>query len=143
MQFVFTGHTLDVGRRELRRGADFIAVEPQVLDLLIYLVENRDHVVSKDDLIASVWGGRIVSDATLSSRISAARRAVGDSGKLLLRERKKFQARSFRHKRRDWTLTTRRRHVFLWHKSKCLNVRFRAAVGVIADVTQTSFEGRC
>ena len=81
MQFVFTGHTLDVGRRELRRGADFIAVEPQVLDLLIYLVENRDHVVSKDDLIASVWGGRIVSDATLSSRISAARRAVGDSGK--------------------------------------------------------------
>ena len=130
------------GGREVRRGADFIAVEPQVLDLLIYLVENRDHVVSKDDLIASVWGGRIVSDATLSSRISAARRAVGDSGKLLLRERKKFQARSFGISVAIGR-STRRRHVFLWHKSKCLNVRFRAAVGVIADVTQTSFEGRC
>jgi DNA-binding winged helix-turn-helix (wHTH) protein len=51
-----------------------------VLDLLIYLVQNRDRVVSKDDLIASVWGGWIVSDATLTSRIYAARKAVGDSG---------------------------------------------------------------
>jgi DNA-binding winged helix-turn-helix (wHTH) protein len=55
-------------------------VEPQVFDLLIYLVQNRDRVVSKDDLIASVWGGRIVSDSTLTSRINAARKAVGDSG---------------------------------------------------------------
>jgi TolB-like protein len=80
MQFVFADHTLDVERRELRRGSDPIAVEPQVLDLLIYLIENRDHVVSKDDLIASVWGGRIVSDSTLTSRINAARRAIGDNG---------------------------------------------------------------
>ena len=57
-----------------------IAVEPQVFDLLVYLVQNRDRVVSKDDLIASVWGGRIVSDSTLTSRINAARKAVGDSG---------------------------------------------------------------
>ena len=57
-----------------------IAVEPQVFDLLVYLVENRDRVVSKDDLIASVWGGRIVSESTLTSRINAARKAVGDSG---------------------------------------------------------------
>ena len=57
-----------------------VAVEPQVFDLLIYLVQNRDRVVSKDDLIASVWGGRIVSDSTLTSRINAARKAVGDSG---------------------------------------------------------------
>ena len=55
-------------------------MEPQVLDLLIYLVENRDRVVTKDDLIASVWRGRIVSDATLTSRIYAARKAVGDNG---------------------------------------------------------------
>ena len=55
-------------------------VEPQVFDLLVYLVQNRDRVVSKDDLIASVWGGRIVSDSTLTSRINAARKAVGDSG---------------------------------------------------------------
>ena len=52
-----------------------------MFDLLVYLVENRDRVVSKDDLIASVWGGRIVSDSTLTSRINAARKAVGDSGK--------------------------------------------------------------
>ena len=80
MQFAFADHILDIERRELRRGADLIAVEPQVLDLLIYLVENRDHVVSKDDLIASVWDGRIVSEATLSSRISAARRTIADNG---------------------------------------------------------------
>jgi len=48
---------LDVDRRELRRGSEPIAVEPQVFDLLVYLVQNRDRVVSKDDLIASVWGG--------------------------------------------------------------------------------------
>ena len=54
---------LDTDRRERRRGSEPIAVEPQVLDLLIYLVQSRDRVVSKDDLIASVWGGRIVSDA--------------------------------------------------------------------------------
>ena len=71
---------LDTDRRELRRGDELIDVEPQVLDLLIYLMANRDRVVSKDDLIASVWEGRIVSDATLSSRIYAARKAVGDTG---------------------------------------------------------------
>ena len=80
MQFLFADHTLDTDRRELHRGAESIAVEPQVFDLLIYLVQNRDRVVSKDDLIASVWDGRIVSDSTLTSRINAARKAVGDSG---------------------------------------------------------------
>ena len=80
MQFLFAGHTLDTDRRELRRGDDVIAVEPQVFDLLVYLVQNRDRVVSKDDLIASVWRNRIVSDSTLTSRINAARKAVGDSG---------------------------------------------------------------
>jgi TolB-like protein/cytochrome c-type biogenesis protein CcmH/NrfG len=80
VQFVFADHTLDTDRRELRRGSKPVAVEPQVFDLLVYLVENRERVVSKDDLIASVWGGRIVSDSTLTSRINAARKAVGDSG---------------------------------------------------------------
>jgi TolB-like protein len=80
VQFLFADHTLDTDRRELRRGSEPIAVEPQVFDLLVHLVQNRDRVVSKDDLIASVWGGRIVSDSTLTSRINAARRAVGDSG---------------------------------------------------------------
>jgi TolB-like protein len=80
MQFLFADHVLDTDRRELLRRTESIDVEPQVLDLLIYLVENRDRVVSKDDLIASVWKERIVSDATLTSRIYAARKAVGDSG---------------------------------------------------------------
>ena len=80
MQFLFADHTLDTDLRELRRGSQAVAVEPQVFDLLVYLVANRDRVVSKDDLIASVWGGRIVSDSTLTSRINAARKAVGDSG---------------------------------------------------------------
>jgi TolB-like protein len=80
VQFLFAGHTLDTDRRELRRGDDVIAVEPQVFDLLVYLVQNRERVVSKDDLIATVWRNRIVSDSTLTSRINAARKAVGDSG---------------------------------------------------------------
>ncbi|HEX5507683.1 MAG TPA: winged helix-turn-helix domain-containing protein, partial [Pseudolabrys sp.] len=80
MKFLFENHVLDVGRRELCRGSEPIAVEPQVFDLLVYLVQNRDRVVSKDDLIASVWSGRVVSDSTLTSRINAARKAIGDSG---------------------------------------------------------------
>ncbi|MGB9656354.1 MAG: winged helix-turn-helix domain-containing tetratricopeptide repeat protein, partial [Pseudolabrys sp.] len=80
MQFFFGNHMLDENRRELLCGADPIAVEPQVFDLLIYLVQNRDHVVSKNDLIEAVWGGRVVSDSTLTSRINAARKAIGDSG---------------------------------------------------------------
>jgi TolB-like protein len=80
LRFLFGDHVLDTARRELTRGGEQIAAEPQVFDLLVYLLQNRERVVSKDDLLASVWGGRIVSDATLDSRITAARRAVGDSG---------------------------------------------------------------
>ena len=80
MRLAFGDYVLDAERRELSRGADQIAIEPQVFDVLLHLVENRDRVVTKDDLIASVWGGRIVSEATLTSRINAARKAVGDSG---------------------------------------------------------------
>jgi TolB-like protein len=80
VQFRFSNHLLDVGLRELTRGGENVAVEPQVFDLLIYLVENRERVVSKDDLIENIWDGRIVSESTLTSRINAARKAVGDSG---------------------------------------------------------------
>src|SRR5215831_12161947 len=80
MQFHFADFVLNTGRRELRRNSELIAVEPQVYDLLLYLVEHRDRVVTKDDLVASVWGGRVTSDATLTSRIYAVRKAVGDSG---------------------------------------------------------------
>jgi DNA-binding winged helix-turn-helix (wHTH) protein len=78
--FLFEDFALDCERRELRAGDAVIPVEPQVFDILVHLVENRDRVVSKDDLIASVWNGRIVSDSTLDSRINAVRKAVGDSG---------------------------------------------------------------
>jgi pimeloyl-ACP methyl ester carboxylesterase/DNA-binding winged helix-turn-helix (wHTH) protein len=80
VRFVFSGHVLDIERRELRHGDAFVALEPQVFDLLVYLLKNRERVVSKDDLIAGVWGGRIVSESTLTSRINAVRKAVGDSG---------------------------------------------------------------
>lgn len=80
MQICFADHMLDTARRELRRGSEPVALEPQVFDLLVYLIRNRDRVVSKDDLLDAVWGGRIVSESTLTSRINAARKAVGDSG---------------------------------------------------------------
>jgi len=80
VEICFGEHHLDIDRRELRRDAELIAIEPQVFDLLVYLIRNRDRVVSKDDLIASVWGGRIVSESTLTSHIHAARKAIGDTG---------------------------------------------------------------
>lgn len=82
MLYLFEHFTLDEERRELRSdGSTIVPVGPQVFDLLTYLIKNRDRVVSKDDLIASVWGGRIVSDSTLDSHINAARKVVADNGK--------------------------------------------------------------
>jgi TolB-like protein/Tfp pilus assembly protein PilF len=81
VQFLFENHVLDTSRQELSCGGQGVPVEPQVFDLLCYLLENRDRVVSKDDLFDKIWEGRIVSESTLTSRINAVRRAVGDSGK--------------------------------------------------------------
>ena len=78
--YQFEDYSLDVDRQELRRGTELVDVEPQVLDLLQYVIRHRERVVSKDDLIEHVWHGRIVSESTLSSRINAARQAIGDSG---------------------------------------------------------------
>ncbi|MFZ2005943.1 MAG: tetratricopeptide repeat protein [Stellaceae bacterium] len=80
MRFEFGDHLLDTERRELRRRGEPIALEPQVFDLLVYLVQNRDRVVRRDDLVTAIWGGRIVSDSAITTRINAVRRAVGDSG---------------------------------------------------------------
>ena len=80
MQFLFEDYVLDLDRRELTRGSKAIATGPQVFDLLVYLVQNREHVVSKDNLLDVVWGGRIVSESTLTSHINAVRKAIGDSG---------------------------------------------------------------
>ena len=80
MIYRFGEFSLDPPAFELRRGGDVIAVEPQVFAVLACLIENRDHVVSRDDLIEAIWNGRIVSEATISSRISAARHAIADTG---------------------------------------------------------------
>lgn len=78
--FVFDGYSLDPQRRELTFQSNVIAVGPQAFDLLLHLVENRDRVVTKDDLLHAVWAGRIVSESTVSSHINAVRKAIGDSG---------------------------------------------------------------
>jgi TolB-like protein len=78
--FLFDNYALDTDRRELRHGTVAVPVEPQVFDLLAYLIENRGRVVSKDALVAAIWAGRIVSESALTTRINAARCAIGDSG---------------------------------------------------------------
>jgi adenylate cyclase len=80
LRYLFEDYALDTERRELRRGDAPVAVEPKVFDLLAYVIENRERVVSRDDLIAHVWGGRIVSEAALARCINGARTAIGDSG---------------------------------------------------------------
>jgi TolB-like protein len=78
--YLFDDFALDTDRRELRRGDTPVGMQPQVFDLLEYLIRNRERVVTKDDLIAAIWGGRIVSESALTTRLNAARTAVGDSG---------------------------------------------------------------
>ena len=80
MIYRFGNFSLDPDRLELRSGEELVTVEPQVLALLTYLVQNREKVVSKDEIFENIWQGRIVSDGTLNSRINFVRRAVGDSG---------------------------------------------------------------
>jgi TolB-like protein len=80
LRYLFEDFALDPDRRELLRGTKPVPLEPQVFDLVLFLVRHRDRVVSREDLIASVWNGRIVSESALSTRINAARAALGDSG---------------------------------------------------------------
>jgi DNA-binding winged helix-turn-helix (wHTH) protein len=80
LRFLFEDYALDTDLRELQRGAAVVSVTPQVFDLLDYLIRNRGRVVSKDDLINAIWNGRSVSDAALTTRLNAARSAIGDSG---------------------------------------------------------------
>jgi len=80
LRYLFEEYAFDTDLRELHRGADVVSVAPQVFDLLDCLIRNRDRVVSKDDLINTVWNGRVVSDAALTTRLNVARCAIGDSG---------------------------------------------------------------
>lgn len=80
MRYLFEHYALDLDRRELRRDGRLVAVEPQVFDLMAFLVQHRTRVSTKDDLFAAIWNGRIVSDSALTTRLNAARNALGDSG---------------------------------------------------------------
>jgi DNA-binding winged helix-turn-helix (wHTH) protein len=80
MRLKFDDYVLDVGRCELWRGSARVAIEPQVFDLLAYLVQNHSRVVSRDQLLQAIWDGRAISDSAIANRINGARRAIGDSG---------------------------------------------------------------
>jgi TolB-like protein len=79
--YVFENYSLDPDRRELRRGSEVVDVEPQVFELLHYLIANRERVVGKEDIIATIWNGRAISESALTSRLTAVRQAIGDTGK--------------------------------------------------------------
>jgi len=79
--YFFEEFALDVGRRELCRGRVEVKLEPQVFDVLLYLLRHRDRVVGKDELFHAIWKGRVVTDSALTSRINAIRQAVGDDGR--------------------------------------------------------------
>jgi DNA-binding winged helix-turn-helix (wHTH) protein len=81
LRFLFEDYALDTDVRELRCENVLVSVTPQVFDLLDYLIRSRERVVSKDDLINTIWNGRIVSDEAMATRLNAARSAIGDSGK--------------------------------------------------------------
>jgi TolB-like protein/Tfp pilus assembly protein PilF len=80
VQYLFGEYALDPDRRELTRNRVAVAIGPKVFDVLLFLVKNREHVVSKDALLDAVWAGRIVSESTLTSHLNAVRKAIGDSG---------------------------------------------------------------
>jgi len=80
VKYRFSQFEIDPSRHELRRAGKPVHIEPQVFDLIVHFVRNRDRIVSKDELIETIWNGRVISEAALSSRINGARRALGDNG---------------------------------------------------------------
>ena len=81
MIYEFEQFELDLARFELRENGEPCSLEPQVLALLALLIEHRDRLLSKEEIFEKLWDGRVVTDATLLSRIKSARKALGDSGK--------------------------------------------------------------
>ena len=80
MIFQFNQISIDTARFQLCLSNDPISVEPQVFDLLLYLIENRERVVTRSELLENLWKGKVVTDSTLGARLKDARKAVGDSG---------------------------------------------------------------
>ena len=80
MIYQFASCSLDTSKGELRRDGALVPIEPQVLSLLTLLIEHRDRLVSKDEIVEAVWRGRVVSEAAISSRVKSLRQALGDDG---------------------------------------------------------------
>lgn len=80
MIYAFGNYQLDTQTCELRCGETFCKLEPRVFATLIYLIENRDHIVSRDELMENLWPGQMISEAVLNNSIMTARKAIGDSG---------------------------------------------------------------
>ena len=78
--YQFNQYSLDTDRYQLSREGNPVAVEPLVFDLLLYLLQNRERVVSRDELLDELWQGKVVTDAALAARLKDVRKAVGDSG---------------------------------------------------------------
>ncbi|HSF30145.1 MAG TPA: AAA family ATPase [Candidatus Tectomicrobia bacterium] len=81
MIYSFDAYELDLQRYELRYAGKLVKLEPQVFNVLAYLVQHRDRVVTKQELLERLWPGRFVTEATLTSRLMAARKAIGDRGR--------------------------------------------------------------
>lgn len=81
MIFKFDEFELDLKKKELLDNGNDVKVEPKVFDVLVYLLQNRDRIISKDELITAVWNGRFTSDSSVSTIIKFVRKAVGDNGK--------------------------------------------------------------
>src|SRR5260370_17287331 len=78
--YSFQDFVLDTDQRELRRGPAVVPIAPLAFDLLEFLLRNRERVLTRDDLIASIWNGRIVSESALGTCVNAARSAINDTG---------------------------------------------------------------
>ena len=82
MQYRFDNFVLDTDQFSLLQHGNSLNVEPQVIELIQYLLENHGRMVSRDELNQEIWHGRVVSDSALSTRIKLARQALGDDGRL-------------------------------------------------------------
>src|SRR5262245_7050274 len=81
MRYVFAEYELDTRLYELRHAGQPCKLEPQVFNVLLYLIEHRERVVTKDELLEQLWPNQFISEVTLNHRVMAARKSIGDSGR--------------------------------------------------------------